>query len=66
MRLRWREKNLDENGLFASAAEEKKRVSSTFLVLERRAGDSSCLALVRHWDVRHFRDISQGQRIAKL
>ena len=36
----WGAKNLDENGLFSSASEEKRRVSSTFLLLERRAGDS--------------------------
>ena len=41
----WRAKNLDENGLFSSASEEKRRVSSTFLVLERRAGDSGRWAL---------------------
>ena len=31
----WGAKNLDENGLFSSASEEKRRVSSTFLLLER-------------------------------
>ena len=40
----WGAKNLDENGLFSSASEEKRRVSSTFLLLERRAGDSGCWA----------------------
>ena len=37
-------KNLDENGLFSSASAGTKRFSSTFSVLERRAGDSGCWA----------------------